>query len=89
MIYISMPVIGNNGTTAVFRGVIVAGIRADTLGNFVKNQIPPGFESNVGLLDKNGIILYTDNQTYIGSDYFASEFQSTLSVLLSPNEMAP
>jgi signal transduction histidine kinase len=88
MIYISMPVIGNNGTTAVFRGVIVAGIRADTLGNFVKNQIPPGFESNVGLLDKNGIILYTDNQTYIGSNYFASEFQSTLSVLLSPNEIA-
>jgi signal transduction histidine kinase len=87
-IYVSMPVIGNNGNTTVFKGVIVAGIRADTLGSFVKNQIPPGFESNVGLLDKNGIILYTDNQTYIGSDYFATEFQSTLSVLLSPNEIA-
>ena len=88
MIYISMPVIGNNGTATAFEGAIVAGIRADTLGNYVKNQIPLGFESNVGLLDKNGIILYTDNQTYIGSDYFASEFQSTLSVLLAPNEIA-
>ncbi|MFL6490577.1 MAG: ATP-binding protein, partial [Nitrososphaera sp.] len=90
-IYISIPIIGeaaNNATATVFKGVIVAGIRTDTLGNFVKNQIPPGFESNVGLLDKNGIILYTDNQTYIGSDYFASEFQSTLSVLLSPNEIS-
>jgi signal transduction histidine kinase len=86
-IYVSMPVIGNNGNTTVFKGVVAAGIRADTLGSFVKNQIPPGFESNVGLLDKNGIILYTDNQTYIGSDYFATEFQSTLSVLLSPNEI--
>ncbi len=86
-----MPIIGedaNNATTTVFKGVIVAGIRTDTLGNFVKNQIPPGFESNIGLVDKNGIILYTANPTYIGKDYFAGEFQSTLSVLLSPNELA-
>ena len=90
-IYISMPIIGegaNNATTTVFKGVIVAGIRTDTLGNLLKNQIPPGFESNVGLVDKNGIILYTTNQTYIGKDYFGGEFQSTLSVLLSPNELA-
>jgi signal transduction histidine kinase len=90
-IYISMPIIGegaNNATTTVFKGVVVAGIRTDTLGNFVKNQIPPGFESNVGLVDKNGIILYTANQTYIGKDYFGGEFQSTLSLLLSPNELA-
>jgi signal transduction histidine kinase len=90
-IYISMPIIGegaNNATTTIFKGVIVAAIRTDTLGNFVKNQIPSGFESNVGLVDKNGIILYTANQTYIGKDYFGGEFQSTLSVLLSPNELA-
>ena len=90
-IYISMPIIGegaNNATTTVFKGVIVAGIRTDTLGNFLKNRIPSGFESNVGLVDKNGIILYTANQTYIGKDYFGGEFQSTLSVLLSPNELA-
>jgi signal transduction histidine kinase len=90
-IYISMPIIdesANNTTTTVFKGVIAAGIRTDKLGNFVKNEIPPGFESNVGLIDKNGIILYTANQTYIGKDYFGREFQSTLSVLLSPNELA-
>jgi signal transduction histidine kinase len=90
-IYISMPIIGegaNNATTTIFKGVVVAGIRTDTLGNFLKNQIPPGFESSVGLVDKNGIILYTANQTYIGKDYFGGEFQSTLSVLLSPNELA-
>jgi signal transduction histidine kinase len=89
-IYISMPIIGedaNNATTTVFKGVIVAAIRTDTLGNFVKNQIPPGFESNIGLIDKNGIILYTTNQTYIGKNYFGGEFQSTLSVILSPKEL--
>ncbi|MDQ5842566.1 MAG: HAMP domain-containing histidine kinase, partial [Thermoproteota archaeon] len=58
-----------------------------TLGNFVKNKIPPGFESDVGLVDKKGIILYTSNQTYIGKDYFGGEFQSTLSALLSPKEV--
>ena len=88
MIYVSMPIIANNGKTTDFKGVIVAGIRTYKLCNFVKNQIPPGFESNVGLVDKNGIIVYTANQTYIGKDYFAGEFQSTLSVILSPNEIA-
>jgi signal transduction histidine kinase len=89
-IYISMPIIAeaaDNATTTVFKGVIVAGIRTDTLGNFVKNQIPPGFESNIGLVDKNGIILYTTNQTYIGKNYFGEEFQSSLSVILSPKEL--
>jgi signal transduction histidine kinase len=90
-IYVSIPIIGksaNNATTTIFKGVIVAGIRTDTLGNFLKNQIPTGFESSVGLVDKNGIILYTANPTYIGKNYFSGEFQSTLSVLLSPNEIA-
>lgn len=97
-IYISMPIINeigaDNGTsllsntnTKIFKGVIVASIRTDTLGNFVKNKIPPGFESSIGLVDKNGIILYTDNQTYIGKDYFGKEFQSTLSALLSPSDL--
>ena len=86
-VYISMPVIGNNGTLTDFRGVVVAGIRTDILGNFIKNQIPPGFESNVGLVDKNSIILYTTNQTFIGKNYFGVEFQSTLTDLLLPNEV--
>ena len=89
-IYISMPIIGegaNNATTTIFKGVIVAAIRTDTLGNFVKNQIPPGFESNIGLIDKNGIILYTTDQRYIGKDYFGEEFQSSLSAILSPKEV--
>lgn len=89
-IYISMPIRDNpsvENSTATFKGAIVAGIRTDILGNFVKNKIPPGFESSVGLLDKNGIILYTSNETFIGKDYFGSEFQSTLSALLSSTEI--
>lgn len=86
-VYISMPIISKNGTLTDFKGVIVAGIRTDVLGNFIKNQIPPGFESSVGLVDRNGIILYTTNQTYIGKNYFDPEFQSTLTSILFPNEV--
>jgi signal transduction histidine kinase len=86
-VYISMPIITKNGTLTDFKGVIVAGIRTDVLGNFIKNQIPPGFESSVGLVDRNGIILYTTNQTYIGKNYFDPEFQSTLTSILFPNEV--
>lgn len=85
-----MPIIDNiensSSDTTIFEGVIVGAIRTDTLGNFVKNQIPPGFPSQVGLIDKNGIILYTANQTYTGKTYFGKEFQSSLSTILSSEE---
>jgi hypothetical protein len=46
-LYISYPIInstagigtGEAGTGGIFKGVVVAGIRADTLGNLLKNQL--------------------------------------------------
>ena len=55
-LYLSYPIIltnpiGKENTTAsnekMFKGVIVAGIRVDTLGNLLKNQLLPEFKSTI------------------------------------------
>jgi signal transduction histidine kinase len=95
-LYISYPVINTTGattSTGKFTGVVVASIRLEMLGNFLKNQIFPQFNSTIGLLDRKGIILYTspkqfgittNNQQYVGEYVFGDKFQSVLSSLLPP-----
>ena len=83
-LYISYPVI--NSSTGIFKGVVVAGINVYTLGNLLKNQLFPQFNSTIGLLDRNGIILYTNPQQYVGDYIFGNKFQSVLSSLLRPPE---
>jgi signal transduction histidine kinase len=62
-----------------FNGVIVAGIRVDTLGRLVQDQLVPDYKSSVGLTDRNGIILYSSSSPqYIGKDIFGQEVQSNL-----------
>src|SRR5207245_5686858 len=68
-----------------FNGVMVAGIKTNTVGNFLKNQLLPQSKSGMGLLDKNGIILYSDNSSYIGKYIFGDEFEHILSGIISPN----
>jgi hypothetical protein len=48
--------VGTNETkTETFKGVVVTAIRLDTLGNLLKNQLFPEFESSMVLMDKNRI----------------------------------
>jgi signal transduction histidine kinase len=93
-LYISYPLINStktisntSGTTTAetFNGVMVAAIRTNTMGNFLKNQLFPQSKNSIGLLDKNGIILYSDNYSYIGKYIFGDEFQHILSGVISPN----
>ena len=66
-LYISYPVINTTGTATSkgkFTGVVVASIRLEMIGNFLKNQIFPHFNSTIGLLDKKGIILYTSPKQF-------------------------
>ena len=93
-LYISYPLINDSktstntsGTTAAktFNGVMVAAIGIDSVGNFLKNQLLPQSKSGMGLLDKKGIILYSDNSSYIGKYILGDEFQHILSGIISPD----
>jgi signal transduction histidine kinase len=93
-LYISYPIInstagigsGEAGAGGIFKGVVVTGIRGDTLGNLLKNHLFSQFNSTIGLLDRNGIILYTNPQQYVGESIFGYKFQSVLSSALKPPE---
>ena len=84
-LYVSYPIMStkSNDTNSsenrtIFNGVMVAVVNLDSLGAFLQNEISPEFISNVGLMDKNGTILYARNQTLVGKNYESDDFQATV-----------
>jgi signal transduction histidine kinase len=82
-----------NATTAeantprqIFKGIVYSGIRLDTVGDLLKDQLIPEFQSSVTLLDRDGTILYSPNNTYIGQNVFSNEIQSAIYPSLIPLE---
>lgn len=73
-LYISFPVLEKSNE--VFKGVIVASIKIHELGRFLQSELAPQVAGNVGLMDKNGIIIYGSNPSLIGKYYLGEEFQS-------------
>ena len=65
-----------------FKGVLVASIEAKTLGNFLEDEIHPKFDADIAFMDRNGSIIYTQNQTFIGKNYFGNDFQSYVKATL-------
>ena len=84
-LYISYPILNfsSNSSSSIFTGVVVASMRATTMGDILQNQLLPQFNSSVGLLDRNGIVLYSSASSLIGKYIFAKDTQSMLSSLLS------
>ena len=64
----------------------MASIAAKTLGSFLESQLHPKFNGEIGFLDRDGTIIYSPNQTFIGKDYFGAEFQSFMKTSLKDNE---
>ncbi|MCJ7636858.1 MAG: sensor histidine kinase, partial [Nitrososphaeraceae archaeon] len=90
-LYISYPLIKqqivkyqNNTYNAkqIFNGVLVAAISVKSLGVFLQNEMTSSIIGNVGLMDRNGVIIYARNQSLIGNNYMSDEFQS-----LIPNDL--
>ncbi len=79
-LYISFPIIekSSNSSKNIFKGVIVSSIKIHELGNFLQSELTPQVASNVGLMDKNGIIIYSRNPLLIGKNYQDSKFQSLI-----------
>jgi signal transduction histidine kinase len=86
-LYIAYPVINKtegSNSKGVFTGIVAASINVNTLGNALKNELFPQFNSTLGVLDKNGIILYANPSSFIGKHVFGTEMQSAFSSMLSP-----
>ncbi|MGI0020690.1 MAG: cache domain-containing protein, partial [Nitrososphaera sp.] len=53
-IYLAAPIMQDGE----FKGIISAAIRLQVLGEYLKDQLAPDFESSIGMMDRKGIILY-------------------------------
>lgn len=78
-LYISFPIIEKSSSSkSIFKGVVVSSIKIHELGSFLQSELTPQVASNVGLMDKNGIIIYARNPVLIGKNYQDSKFQSLI-----------
>jgi signal transduction histidine kinase len=81
-LYIAHPIIldtgQNNNDSSTFNGIVASAIDLDQFGQLLQSQLPAKYGSTLGMLDRNGIILYSSNATYTGRDVFGDEFQSVI-----------
>jgi signal transduction histidine kinase len=77
-IYIAYPIISNNGSGGMFKGVTVASMNLMSLGNSITEQLPPDNQGTVSLMDRDGTIVYAQNDALLGKKYFSNEVQQLL-----------
>jgi signal transduction histidine kinase len=77
-IYAAYPIIANKDSGGIFKGVLVASMNLVYLGNSINEQLPPDSQGAVSLMDRDGTILYTQNDALVGKNYFSDEVQSSL-----------
>jgi signal transduction histidine kinase len=87
LLFISYPVLETNVTqgnitiqsnASKFEGIVFTTIDLAKLGDFLQKELSPEFASNVGLIDKNGVILYSKNRNVVGNNYLTPEFQDLI-----------
>ena len=72
---IAYPILGSDDE---FKGVLAASIRADVLGGLVQSKLSPETENSIGIIDPNGIIIYSASSEFIGENLFGEKVQSAL-----------
>jgi signal transduction histidine kinase len=80
-LYIGFPIIldtGQNNNSSVFNGVVASAIDLDQFGQVLQGQLSTKYGSTLGMVDRNGVILYTTNATQVGLNIFGDEFQSVI-----------
>jgi signal transduction histidine kinase len=74
-IHVAAPLYDSAGQ---FNGVLATGIRLEVLGKYLESQISPDYAGSVGMMDRNGVVLYSENLELIGKDIFGDEVQSQI-----------
>lgn len=88
-LFLSYPILDGEDGSENFKGVIVASIRADTLGSLVESELSPEIGSSIGIISPSGVIIYANNASFIGENLFGDRVQAALSpAFSSPEELS-
>jgi signal transduction histidine kinase len=60
-------------------GVVVAAINLKTVGEMLQRDLSHEIVSNVGFMDRDGVIVYAREPSLVGKNYLSAEFQSLVS----------
>jgi signal transduction histidine kinase len=78
-INIAYPIIFDTNGVRDFKGVVTSSVSLKELGKFVQSQLAGNYQSQVGLLDSNGVVLYSSSiPQYVGKNIFGQEVQSII-----------
>ena len=85
-LYLAQPIVlnssenDNSSTNRIFNGVVASAIDLDDFGQVLQRQLSAKYGSTLGMIDRNGMILYSSDAAYIGKDVFGDEFQSVIPI---------
>ena len=82
--YFSFPIITNVGDIETFDGEVVASANLQSIGQYIKNQLLAETSTSIGLLAKDGTLLYSQSEEFIGLNFWGEEFQSQI-----PDDLKP
>ncbi len=83
-IFISSPLIDVHG---IFHGVVAAGIPIDKLDNLLQSDLFPKYQSRVGIIDKSGFVMSSEDPGRIGQSVFSDRFKAALDPILAPGDL--
>lgn len=75
-IYSARPVIGKD--SGELKGVVIASIPLDLFGMVLKNELAPEFQNTFGMLDREGVILYSTDQSVINKNVYSDVTKDSL-----------
>ena len=82
--YFSYPLVANVGGSEAFDGAVLASANLQSVGQYLKNQLLAETSTTIGLVAKDGTILYSQSEEVIGLNVWGEEFQSQI-----PDELKP
>ncbi|WP_337861684.1 ATP-binding protein [Nitrososphaera sp.] len=73
---------GSSTEELEFRGVVAASIKPGALAEFINANLPAGFAGRIGVLDRDGSIIYTDDPSLFGENVFGRRVQSAFNATI-------
>ena len=77
-IFFAYPILDRRADNDSFKGVILASSNLQGIGSYLQSQTPKKYQSSIGIIDREGTILFSRNSSLTGKNIFEPEIQAAL-----------